>query len=171
LLVRITAVLTVTILVVNVLLGHGVIVSLLFALSISIGMTPQLLPAIVTVSLSTGAKRLAERKVIVKRLVAIEDFGNIEVFFTDKTGTLTEGRISFAAALDPTGVESGSILREGLLCNDAVVSDGQLVGGNALDQALWRAAPAHAAGIDSYRRLAARPFDYERRLASVLVEG
>jgi P-type E1-E2 ATPase len=56
------------------------------------------LPAIVTVSLSTGAKRLAEQAVIVKRLVSIEDLGNIEVFFTDKTGTLTEGRISFAAA-------------------------------------------------------------------------
>ena len=79
LLVRITMVLAGTILVVNLALGHPVIVSILFALSISIGLTPQLLPAIVTVSLSTGARRLAERKVIVKRLVAIEDFGNIDV--------------------------------------------------------------------------------------------
>ncbi len=63
------------------------------------GLTPQLLPAIVTISLSTGAKRLAERMVVVKRLVSIEDLGNIVVLFTDKTGTLTEGAITFAASL------------------------------------------------------------------------
>jgi Mg2+-importing ATPase len=170
LLVRITAALAGTILVVNLALGHPVIVSILFALSISIGLTPQLLPAIVTVSLSTGARRLAERKVIVKRLIAIEDFGNIEVFFTDKTGTLTAGRISFAAALDPTGAEDEAILVDGLLCNDAVVSDGRVVGGNALDQALWQAAAARAVAVDPRRRLAARPFDYQRRIASALVE-
>jgi len=171
LLVRITMVLAGTILVVNLALGHPVIVSILFALSISIGLTPQLLPAIVTVSLSTGARRLAERKVIVKRLVAIEDFGNIDVFFTDKTGTLTEGRLSFAAALDATGGEDDSILLDGLLCNDAVLRDGNVVGGNALDQALWQADGARALDLDSQRRLATRPFDYERRIASTLVEA
>jgi P-type Mg2+ transporter len=171
LLVRITAVLAVTILIVNVALGRPVIQSILFALAISIGLTPQLLPAIVTVSLSTGARRLAQRKVIVKRLVAIEDFGNIDVFFTDKTGTLTEGRLSFAAALDPAGGENEAILRDGLLCNDAIVRDGQVVGGNPLDQALWAAGAARTVDVDSFRRLAARPFDYERRVASVLVEA
>src|SRR5581483_3516369 len=134
LLVRIAALLSGTILAVNLALGHPAIESILFALSISIGLTPQLLPAIVTVSLSTGARRLAERKVIVKRLVAIEDFGNIDVFFTDKTGTLTEGRISFAATLDVTGAEDDAIFRDGLLCNDAHLVGGDVVGGNALDQ-------------------------------------
>jgi Mg2+-importing ATPase len=171
LLVRITGVLAGTILVVNLALGHPVIVSVLFALSIAIGLTPQLLPAIVTVSLSTGARRLAQRKVIVKRLVAIEDFGNIDVFFTDKTGTLTEGRIGFAAALDTTGVEEDAILVDGLLCNDALVRDGHVVGGNALDQALWQAAAERGVDVDSHHRLAARPFDYERRIASVLVDA
>jgi Mg2+-importing ATPase len=171
LLVRVTAVLAAVVLIANVALGHPVIESVLFALSISIGLTPQLLPAIVTVSLSTGARRLAEHKVIVKRLVAIEDFGNIDVFFTDKTGTLTEGRISFVAALDPAGADDMRVLREGLLCNDAVVSDGRVVGGNALDQALWTAAAARESDVASFRRLAARPFDYERRFGSVLVEA
>ncbi len=170
LLVRVAVVLSGTILVVNLALGRSAIESILFALSISIGLTPQLLPAIVTVSLSTGARRLAERKVIVKRLVAIEDFGNIEVFFTDKTGTLTEGRISFDAALDASGAENDAILRDGLLCNDAVTSDGHVVGGNALDQALWRAAADNTVDMSGYRRLAARPFDYQRRVASALVE-
>ena len=73
------------------MLGRSLLGSVLFALAIAVGLTPQLLPAIVTISLSTGAKRLAERKVVVKRLVSIEDLGNIVVLFTDKTGTLTEG--------------------------------------------------------------------------------
>jgi len=170
LLVRVTGVLAVGILVINIGLGRPVIQSLLFALSIAVGLTPQLLPAIVTVSLSTGARQLAEEQVIVKRLVAIEDLGNIEVFFTDKTGTLTEGHISFAAALDPAGRESDGLLRLGLLCNDAVVGDGGVVGGNPLDRALWDAPGARTIGLAADRRLAARPFDYERRLASVLVE-
>ncbi len=172
LLVRVAGALSVTILIVNVALGRPVIQSLLFALSISIGLTPQLLPAIVSVSLSTGARRLAKRRVIVKRLVAIEDFGNIEVLFTDKTGTLTEGRIRFAAALDATGAEDEAVLRDGLLCSDVIVNDqGTVVGGTALDQALWTEAGAHTIDLASYRRVAERPFDYERRIASVLVEG
>ncbi len=171
LLVRVTAVLAGSILAINVALGRSVLTSVLFALAIAVGLTPQLLPAIVTVSLSTGAKRLAEHAVIVKRLVSIEDLGNIEVFFTDKTGTLTEGRISFAAALDAHGQPSDDVLLGGLLCNDAVLTDGQAVGGNSLDQALWQAPAASGHQTATYRRLATRAFDYERRLASVLVEA
>ncbi|HET8529449.1 MAG TPA: magnesium-translocating P-type ATPase [Gaiellaceae bacterium] len=169
LLVRVTAVLALTILVVNVAVGRSFLAAVLFALAIAVGLTPQLLPAIVTVSLSTGAKRLAEQSVIVKRLVAIEDLGNIEVFFTDKTGTLTEGRISFAAAVGTDGREDRELLRLGLLCNDAVRENGRVVGGNPLDAALWEA--AGDVSLDGRSRLAARPFDYERRLASALVVG
>ena len=171
LLVYVTAGLALTIFVVNVALGRSVLSSGLFALAIAVGLTPQLLPAIVTVSLSTGAKRLAEKSVIVKRLVAIEDLGNIEVFFTDKTGTLTEGQIRFEAALDPAGRESDEILRLGLICNDAVVDEGRVVGGNPLDQAIWEAPAARRVDAGSARRLATRPFDYQRRVASVLVEA
>jgi P-type Mg2+ transporter len=107
--------------------------------------------------------------VIVKRLVAIEDLGNIDVFFTDKTGTLTEGRISFAEALGTSGKESDDTLRYGLLCNDAIVQDGRLVGRNALDHATWAARRARSVENGGFKRLAARPFDYERRVASALV--
>ncbi|MFI4977275.1 MAG: magnesium-translocating P-type ATPase [Solirubrobacterales bacterium] len=171
LLVRVTAVLAGSILLINVVLGRSLLGSVLFALAIAVGLTPQLLPAIVTISLSTGAKRLAEHAVVVKRLVSIEDLGNIVVLFTDKTGTLTEGRITFAAALDAAGQPSDSVLRAGLLCNDATFSDGRVIGGNQLDQALWEAPGASSAGAEHARRLAERPFDYQRRLASVLVEG
>jgi len=170
-LVRITAALALTILLVNVALGRSLLDSVLFALAIAVGLTPQLLPAIVTVSLSTGAKRLADSSVIVKRLVAIEDLGNVEVLFTDKTGTLTEGRISFAAALDVGGRAQGEVLRLGLLCNDAVISDGKVVGSNALDRALWEASAARTLDLSSVQRLAAKPFDYERRLGSSLLEA
>jgi Mg2+-importing ATPase len=91
LLVRVTAVLVVGIFIVNLATGRPFIDAVLFSLAIAVGLTPELLPAIVTISLSTGAKRMAEKSVLVRRLVAIEDFGNIEVLFTDKTGTLTDG--------------------------------------------------------------------------------
>jgi P-type Mg2+ transporter len=170
-LVRVTGVLAGTILVVNVLLGRSLLDSVLFALAIAVGLTPQLLPAIVTISLSTGARRLAERSVIVKRLVAIEDLGNIEVFYTDKTGTLTEGRTSFAAALGVSGDADEEVLRLGLLCNDASRDEaGAVVGGNPLDQALWESPGATAAGLAGYRTLASQPFDYQRRVGTVLVE-
>jgi Mg2+-importing ATPase len=169
-LVRVTAVMAVGIFAVNVVIGRDALDSLLFALSIAVGMTPQLLPAIETVSLSTGARRLARRKVLVKRLVAIEDLGDIDVFFTDKTGTLTEGRITFASALDTMGQPSDPVLRAGLECNEAVRSDGRIVGGNPLDRALWESADAAKLAPQDVERLAVLPFDYERRLASVLVQ-
>jgi Mg2+-importing ATPase len=171
LLVRVTAVLAGSILVINLLVGRSLLTSVLFALAIAVGLTPQLLPAIVTISLSTGAKRLAERAVVVKRLVSIEDLGNIVVLFTDKTGTLTEGTITYAGALDGAGRPSAAVLRAGLICNDATLSNGAVIGGNQLDQALWGAPGAHGAAEQGTRRLAGLPFDYERRLASVLVES
>jgi P-type Mg2+ transporter len=170
LLVRVTAALAITILVVNVALGRSLLGSVLFTLAIAVGLTPQLLPAIVTVSLSTGAKRLAKRSVIVKRLIAIEDLGNIEVLFTDKTGTLTEGRVEFASALDAAGDRASDVLRLGLLCNEATGRGAKTIGGPALDQALVAAPEAKTIDLDGFRRVVTRPFDYERRFASVLVE-
>ncbi len=139
LLVRVAAVLTTFIFVINVALSRPLIDALLFSLAIAIGITPQLLPAIVSVSLSTGSRRLARKKVLVKRLVTIEDLGNIEVLFTDKTGTLTEGAITFDRALDPAGDPATEPLLLGLVCNEAAVTADGPVGGNALDIALWRA--------------------------------
>jgi P-type Mg2+ transporter len=169
-LVVVTTLLAGTILVLNLALGHSALDSILFALAIAVGLTPQLLPAIVTVSLSTGARRLAQRKVVVKRLVAIEDLGNIDVFFTDKTGTLTEGQITFSSALDTGGHSSDALLRDGLLCNEAVLNGADVAGGNPLDRALWQAPGARSLVADGARRLATLPFDYDRQLASVLVQ-
>ncbi|MFF0311774.1 cation-translocating P-type ATPase [Streptosporangium sp. NPDC004379] len=121
LLVRVAAALTAVIFIVNVALHRPVIDALLFSLAIAVGISPQLLPAVVTTGLAAGASRLARCKVLVKRLVCIEDLGDIEVLFTDKTGTLTEGRLSFMRALGPDGRPATGPLELGLLCNEAVV--------------------------------------------------
>jgi Mg2+-importing ATPase len=176
LLVRVAGVLTVSIFAINIALSRPLIESLLFSLAIAIGITPQLLPAIVSVSLSTGSRALARKRVLVKRLVTIEDLGNIEVLFTDKTGTLTEGAITFDAALDGAGSDSSSVLLLALACNEATMTDAGPVGGNSLDVALLRA-PAAASllagadGVTAYERLGILPFDHDRQLASVVVRG
>jgi len=172
LLVKIAGVLTVSIFVINVALSRPPIEALLFSLAIAIGITPQLLPAIVSVSLSTGSRALARKRVLVKRLVTIEDLGNVEVLFTDKTGTLTEGAITFQEALDPAGLAAAGPLLLGLLCNEATMTDAGPVGGNALDLALYQAPDAvpllGAGGVAGHERLGLLPFDHDRQLASVV---
>jgi Mg2+-importing ATPase len=175
LLVGVAAVLTTSIFVINIALSRPLLDALLFSLAIAIGITPQLLPAIVSVSLSTGSRQLARRRVLVKRLITIEDLGNIEVLFTDKTGTLTEGAITFDQALDPAGLPATWPLLLGLVCNEATITERGPVGGNALDQALWSAPAAAPRAADAtgepsaYHRLGIAPFDHDRQLASVAV--
>ncbi len=175
-LVAVAAVLTVAIFAINVGLHRPLIEALLFSLAIAVGITPEMMPAIVTVSLSSGARELAKKKVLVKRLVAIEDLGNIQVLFTDKTGTLTEGAITFSRSLDPGGRDDPSVLVLGLVCNEAAETKDGPVGGNALDQALWEAPEARAlagtaADPGAYRRLGVLPFDHDRRLVTVSTKG
>jgi Mg2+-importing ATPase len=172
LLVQVAGVLTTAIFVINVLLHRPVIDALLFSLAIAVGISPQLLPAVVSTSLAAGSRQLARRKVLVKRLVCIEDLGDIDVLFTDKTGTLTEGSLRFMRAAGPDGRADDEPLLLGLLCNEAVVEDGRAVGGNPLDVALWDspAAVRQRAALARYRRLATLPFDHERRAVSVLVD-
>lgn len=165
LLLRVAITLTVVIVVINLLLRRSLIDSALFGLAIAVGITPQLLPAVVSTSLASGSRRLARLKVLVKRLVCIEDLGDIDILITDKTGTLTEGRISFVDAVDPAGNHSETVLRRGLLCTDIDPAVGG-AGANDLDAALWegRSALAHV------RRIATLPFDHVRRASSALVE-
>ncbi|HEU4946956.1 MAG TPA: magnesium-translocating P-type ATPase [Kribbella sp.] len=171
LLVYVAGGLTASIFVINVLLHKPVLDALLFSLAIAVGITPQLLPAVVSTSLAAGSRRMRRRKVLVKRLVCIEDLGDVDVLFTDKTGTLTVGRIDYARAV-PTGADrSESVLRWGLLCTETATDDGAAVGGNPLDQALWDS-PATATlrtALAGYERRGVLPFDHERRMVSVVV--
>ena len=170
LLVRVAGVLTGGIFIINVVLHKPIITALLFSLSIAVGITPQLLPAVVSTSLAAGSRQLARAKVLVKRLVCIEDLGDIDVLFTDKTGTLTEGSLRFMRSSGPDGTPDRQPLLLGLLCNEAVVENGRAVGGNQLDVALWDspAAAGQQAALARYHRLDTVPFDHDRRLVSVL---
>jgi Mg2+-importing ATPase len=163
-------VLSVAIFVVNVLIGRPLIEAVLFSLAVAVGITPQLLPAVVSTSLAIGSRRLAQQKVLVKRLVCIEDLGDIDVLFTDKTGTLTDGRISFERAVTALGDESDDVLLLGLVCNEAARSGGVAVGGNPLDVALWEVPRAASLAVADQHRVALAPFDHDRRLVSVLVD-
>src|ERR1700730_18595551 len=152
LLLWVAMILTVLILVINLLLRRSVIDSVLFALAIAVGITPQLLPAVVSTSLATGSRRLARLKVLVKRLVCIEDLGDIDILVTDKTGTLTEGRISLVDAVDPTGTQDDTVLRTGLLATDVDSASGG-VSGNAMDAALWESPAAEGLLTSSVHRV------------------
>jgi magnesium-transporting ATPase (P-type) len=99
----------------NILLARPLVDSFLFSVALAVGLTPQLLPAIVSVSLSLGAREMARAKVIVKRLSAIEDFGGMNVLCTDKTGTLTQGTVRLAGALGVDGNPSPRVLQMGYL--------------------------------------------------------
>ena len=168
LLAAIAVVVAALVFIINVVLGRPPLQALLFSLAIAVGLTPELFPAIVSVSLSAGSRALAKRHVLVKRLVAIEDLGNIQVLFTDKTGTLTDGAITFSGAIGPDGKDAAEPFRLGLLDNEASMTDKGPVGGNPLDQALLRAAAgmpgaaSETGGSPAYRRLAILPGEARR---------
>jgi Mg2+-importing ATPase len=171
LLVRVAAVLVVGIFIVNLALDRPLLDALLFSLAIAVGISPQLLPAVVSTSLAAGSRQLAMHKVLVKRLICIEDLGDMEVLFTDKTGTLTDGRLQFMRTVSVGGGLDAKALLFGLLCSDSAGDTSHSVASNPLDDALW-SSPA-AAGVHpqlaGYQKLAVLPFDHERRMMSVLV--
>ncbi|MGZ4529366.1 MAG: magnesium-translocating P-type ATPase, partial [Mycobacterium sp.] len=168
LLLQVAVALMVVILISNLLLHKPIIDSVLFSLAIAVGITPQLLPAVVSTSLATGSRQLAKSKVLVKRLVCIEDLGDIDILITDKTGTLTEGRIRLVDTIDPAGAHSESVRRLGLLATDVDPETGG-AGANALDAALWES-PQSRQLVGTVHRVAVLPFDHVRRATSVLVE-
>ena len=159
---RLTIALVVVVLTTHVLFGRPVIESLMFSVALAVGLTPELLPMITTVTLSRGALRMAAQKVIVKRLASIHDLGAMTVLCTDKTGTLTAAEITLAQSLDPAGMSDERAARLGAIS--------AALGGDhgALDVALVGGAPDAARG---WTMLARHTFDFSRRLGSVLADG
>lgn len=156
----ITVIVSSCVFLVSVMIHRPLAESLLFALAISVSLTPQLLPVIVSVSLAVGGYRLAKRGAIVKRLVSIENLGNLDVLLTDKTGTLTTGQLAFEQAVDIRGNASDLVALYGLICNERT---------SPLDKAIWSAVPeALRARASASPKFGSVPFDYKRRLMSVV---
>jgi P-type Mg2+ transporter len=159
-LMEVTLILVVLIFVANVYLKRPVLESFLFSLALAVGLTPQLLPAIVSVNLARGAKQMAKKQVIVKRLAAIENFGSMNVFCTDKTGTLTEGEVKIHAAIDPAGKDSDRVLFYAYL--NAASESGYA---NPIDIAIRQ---HQTFDISSYQKLDEVPYDFHRKRLSIL---
>jgi Mg2+-importing ATPase len=170
-LLTLTIVLAVGIFGLNAAVGHPIVDSLLFSLAVAIGLVPELMPAIVTISLSQGARRMARRKVIVKRLVSIEDFGNMNILCTDKTGTLTEGNIVLREYCSLRGSVDPRLLAYSLVCNSTIL--GEKVTGNPMDVAIWEYAIKNGMRESAipYTKIDEVPFDYQRRLMTVVAKN
>ncbi|MDB6046797.1 MAG: mgtA [Gammaproteobacteria bacterium] len=142
--------------------------ALLFATAVAVGLTPEMLPMIVTVNLAKGALAMSHRKVIVKRLNAIQNFGAMDILCTDKTGTLTQDRVILQKALDLLGHESHEVLEYAYL--NSYYQSGLK---NLLDVAVLHHAEAETLvrTAHEYRKLDEVPFDFERRRMSVAIEG
>lgn len=162
LIMRFTVLMVMFVLVVNISFQRSVLESLMFAAALAVGLTPELLPMIVTVTLARSAMTLAKRKVIVKRLSAIHDLGAMDVLCTDKTGTLTEARIKLVHVIDGHGAESADAFANAFI-NSRFESGMK----SPLDEAILA---AHPFDITGWEKLDEVPFDFERRRVSVLVE-
>jgi len=161
LLMEITLVLVIAIFAINVFLSRPVLDSFLFALALAVGLTPQLLPAIISINLAHGAKRMALNKVIVKRLAAIENFGSMDVLCSDKTGTLTEGVVKLHSALNVDGQESEKVLLYAFL--NASYETGFL---NPIDEAIRKYRPFD---LSAFKKLDEIPYDFIRKRLSILI--
>lgn len=160
LLTQIMLILTLTVFAINVLLEKPALDSLLFSVALAVGITPQLLPAIISITLSTGARVMAKGGVIVQRLNSIENFGSMDILCTDKTGTLTEGNIQLDGAIDASGAESMNVFRQAYL--NATLQKGMR---NSLDEAIADYHEMETIGIEKLDEI---NFDFNRRRLSVL---
>jgi P-type Mg2+ transporter len=160
-LMEVTLVLVVVIFAVNVYLARPVLDSLLFSLALAVGLTPQFLPAIISINLAQGAKQMAKHKVIVKRLAAIENFGSMNVLCSDKTGTLTEGQVHVESTLDARGKPSDTVAL--YACLNATYESGYL---NPIDAAIRK---DRQFDLAAYQKLAEVPYDFIRKRLSILV--
>ena len=161
LLMQITLILVFAIFAINVFLKRPALDSFLFSLALAVGLTPQLLPAIISINLANGAKMMAKVKVIVKRLSAIENLGSMDVFCSDKTGTLTDGIVKLQSTLDISGKESEKVLLYAFL--NASFESGFI---NPIDEAIRS---YKKLDINGYLKLDEQPYDFIRKRLSILV--
>ncbi len=164
LLIRVMVVIVLFVLTVNLLLDRPVIESLLFAVALAVGLSPELLPAIISVTLSAGARAMSKRGVIVRRLDAIENLGSMNILCTDKTGTLTEGTIVLSEVLDAANRPSDEVRR--LAYVNAALETGIE---NPLDAAIVAAAQRAGLTTGGLTKIDEIPYDFVRRRLTIVV--
>ena len=162
LILRLAILMVLFVLLVNALFHRPWLESFLFAVALAVGLTPELLPMVVSVTLARGALRMAKERVIVRRLPAVHDLGSMDVLCTDKTGTLTEAQIRLEKHLDPLGRNSARVLELAFL-NSSMETGLK----NPLDEAILRHTEVDVSG---WRKIDEVQFDFERRRVSVLAD-
>jgi Mg2+-importing ATPase len=160
---RVIMLLVLFVLLVNLVLHRPVLESFLFSIALAVGMTPEMMPMIITITLAQGARRMARKKVLVKQLTAIEDFGSVEILCSDKTGTLTEGEIVLDRHVDVQGKDDDSVLR--LVYLNSYFQAGIK---SPLDDAVLK--HDHPA-VAEYEKVDEIPFDFSRKRLSVVVQS
>lgn len=158
---RVTVLLVGFVLLVNVVFQRGLLESFLFSIALAVGLTPELMPMIITVTLARGARRMTKKKVVVKQLAAIEDFGSMEILCSDKTGTLTEGDIVLDRHVDVSGNDDASVMQ--LIYLNSYFEAGIK---SPLDDAILK--HEHPT-IGDYEKADEIPFDFNRKRLSVVV--
>jgi Mg2+-importing ATPase len=163
--IRLMAVMVPLVFLINGFTKHDWKSAFFFSMAVAVGLTPEMLPMIVSVCLAKGALSMSRKKVIVKRLNSIQNFGGMDVLCTDKTGTLTEDRVVLMKHCNVAGQESEEVLLDGYL-----ISHFQTGLKNLLDRAILNSGDFHAqAVVEKYKKLDELPFDFTRRMMSVLV--
>ena len=163
LILRLAILMVLFVLLINALLHRPWLESFLFAVALAVGLTPELLPMVVSVTLARGALRMAKERVIVRRLPAVHDLGSMDVLCTDKTGTLTEAQIRLEKHLDPLGRDSARVLELAFL-NSSMETGLK----NPLDEAILRHTEVDVSG---WRKIDEVQFDFQRRRVSVLADN
>ncbi len=158
---EVTLVLVVIIFAINVYLHRPVLEAFLFSLALAVGLTPQLLPAIISINLAHGAKKMAQKKVIVKRLASIENFGSMNIICSDKTGTLTEGTVQVESALDVNGDANEKVFLFAYI--NASYETGFT---NPIDEAILN---HRKVDLAEYRKQDEIPYDFLRKRLSIAV--
>jgi len=156
---------------INMLISKDFVKILLFSLALAVGMVPEALSIIITISLSNGAVKLAKKDVIVKRLISVEDLGNIDIICTDKTGTLTENRLTLEEFFDLNGKKNEDLLTYSLICNSVRDLNEEIK--NPLDYAIWKYVDEKKLQINQLKEIEIQkilPFDSYRKRMSVIIK-
>lgn len=162
LILHVTTILIGLIFIFNIVLNKPFLESFMFALALSVGLTPQMLPAIISVNLSQGAKRMSEQGVIVKKLNAIENFGSMTIMCSDKTGTITKGKVKLDSAIDYAGEKSDNLKTLSMI--NSYFQEGYK---NPIDEAILEGCTKDFSG---YKKLFEIPYSFENKLLTVVVK-